>query len=116
MIDSPRASPAPNGLTHKIMGNQFSYDSFLSDRRLVTIGNVCGGKCVFLAGDISIQAEENRMAVTLRDIAKHLNLSHATVSFVLNERLDVAIPDKTRQRVMDAARELGYRPNRAARA
>lgn len=56
------------------------------------------------------------MAVTLRDIAKSLNLSHATVSFVLNERLDVAIPDTTRQRVFTAAREMGYRPNRAARA
>lgn len=56
------------------------------------------------------------MAVTLRDIAKHLNLSHATVSFVLNERRDVAIPEVTRDRVFQAARELGYRPNRAARA
>lgn len=56
------------------------------------------------------------MAVTLRDIAKSLNLSHATVSFVLNERLDVAIPDTTRQRVFTRAREMGYRPNRAARA
>lgn len=56
------------------------------------------------------------MAVTLRDIAKSLNLSHATVSFVLNERHDVAIPDTTRQRVFHAAREMGYRPNRAARA
>lgn len=56
------------------------------------------------------------MAVTLRDIAKRLNLSHATVSFVLNERHDVAIPDSTRQRVIETAREMGYRPNRAARA
>jgi len=56
------------------------------------------------------------MAVTLRDIAKHLNLSHATVSFVLNERRDVAIPEVTRERVFQAAKELGYRPNRAARA
>lgn len=56
------------------------------------------------------------MAVTLRDIAKHLNLSHATVSFVLNDRRDVAIPEPTRERVIQAAKELGYRPNRAARA
>lgn len=56
------------------------------------------------------------MAVTLRDIAKSLNLSHATVSFVLNERRDVAIPDATRQRVFSRAQEMGYRPNRAARA
>lgn len=56
------------------------------------------------------------MAVTLRDIAKRLNLSHATVSFVLNDRRDVTIPEATRRRVMDMAKEMGYRPNRAARA
>ncbi|HEY0866902.1 MAG TPA: LacI family DNA-binding transcriptional regulator, partial [Fimbriimonas sp.] len=42
--------------------------------------------------------------------------SHATVSFVLNDRRDVAIPEVTRQRVIATAREMGYRPNRAARA
>lgn len=56
------------------------------------------------------------MAVTLRDIAKRLNLSHATVSFVLNDRRDVTIPEITRQRVLEMAKEMGYRPNRAARA
>jgi len=56
------------------------------------------------------------LAVTLRDIAKHVNLSHATVSFVLNNRRDVAIPETTRIRVKAAAKELGYHPNRAARA
>ncbi|MBN9502334.1 MAG: hypothetical protein BGO01_13190 [Armatimonadetes bacterium 55-13] len=56
------------------------------------------------------------MPVTLRDIAKHVNLSHATVSFVLNDRGDVAIPETTRNRILEAAKELGYQPNRAARA
>lgn len=56
------------------------------------------------------------MPVTLRDLARHLNLSHATISFVLNDRRDVAIPQSTRDRVMQAAKELGYQPNRAARA
>ena len=56
------------------------------------------------------------MPVTLRDIAKRVNLSHATVSFVLNDRQDIAIPQVTRERVMKVAEELGYRPNRAARA
>jgi len=56
------------------------------------------------------------MAVTLRDIAKHVGLSHATVSFVLNERHDISIPASTRKRVFEAAEELGYRPNLAARA
>lgn len=56
------------------------------------------------------------MAVTLRDIARHVGVSHATVSFVLNHRTDMGITDATRQRVLRAAQELGYRPNRAARA
>lgn len=56
------------------------------------------------------------MPITLRDIARHLNLSHATVSLVINGRQDVAIPESTRNRVLEAVKELGYRPNRAARA
>lgn len=56
------------------------------------------------------------MPVTLRDLARHLNLSHATVSFVLNDRRDVSIPQVTRDRVLVAAKELGYQPNRAAKA
>lgn len=54
------------------------------------------------------------MRVTIRDIAKELKLSHATVSFALNNRRDVSIPDVTRQRVKDTAERMGYRPNRAA--
>jgi DNA-binding LacI/PurR family transcriptional regulator len=34
----------------------------------------------------------------------------------LNDRRDVAIPEVTRARVLETAREMGYRPNRAARA
>lgn len=56
------------------------------------------------------------MPVTLRDVAKRLDLSHATVSFVLNDRRDVAIPERTRERVKAMAIEMGYRPNRAAQA
>ncbi|MHB8637005.1 MAG: LacI family DNA-binding transcriptional regulator [Fimbriimonadaceae bacterium] len=49
-------------------------------------------------------------------MAKRVNLSHATVSFVLNRRMDISIPETTRHRVLLAAKEMGYRPNRAARA
>jgi LacI family transcriptional regulator len=37
------------------------------------------------------------------------------VSFVLNQRLDVKLPDETRRRVLDAAERLGYQPNASAR-
>lgn len=54
-------------------------------------------------------------AVTMADIAKEAGVSRATVSFVLNEREDVAIPEGTRERIRGIAAELGYRPNLAAR-
>jgi len=40
----------------------------------------------------------------------------STVSLVLNDRVDARIPEATRQRVLDAARELNYSRNAAARA
>ena len=56
------------------------------------------------------------MAVTLRDIAKRLDISHVTVSLVLNDRRDVTISEETRARVVEMAQQMGYRPNHAARA
>jgi LacI family transcriptional regulator len=56
------------------------------------------------------------MPTTIRDIARQLNLSHTTVSRVLNNRDAIRIPEATRDRVRAAARELGYRPNLSARA
>lgn len=56
------------------------------------------------------------MAVTLRDIARKLDISHVTVSLVLNDRRDVTISEETRERVLDMAKKMGYRPNHAARA
>ena len=45
----------------------------------------------------------------LRDVAKRSGVSVATVSHVLNNR-NQNMSAKTRQRVLDAIRELGYRP------
>lgn len=53
------------------------------------------------------------MAVTIRDIAKRLNLSVGAVSRTLSGYTDIA--EDTRQRIFEAAREMGYTPNRAAR-
>jgi len=53
--------------------------------------------------------------ISIRDVANRANVSHATVSRVLNN-VDVPIADETRQLVRHIANELGYRPNRAARA
>ena len=52
---------------------------------------------------------------TSADVAARAGVSRTTVSFVLNQRADVKIPDETRQRVVAAAAELGYSPNASAR-
>jgi len=53
------------------------------------------------------------MAVTIRDVAKATGVSISTVSRALATPEQVAEP--TRLLVQKAAREMGYRPNRAAR-
>jgi LacI family transcriptional regulator len=52
---------------------------------------------------------------TSADVAAMAGVSRTTVSFVLNQRPDVKIPDETRRRVVDAAAQLGYQPNASAR-
>ncbi len=53
------------------------------------------------------------MTITIRDVAKQLGLSITTVSRALDGYPDVS--ESTRERVIQAANELGYIPNRAAR-
>lgn len=55
--------------------------------------------------------------VNLRMLAEHLELSQTTVSLVLNNSPSAkSIPPETRQRVLDAAQRLNYRPNYFARS
>jgi DNA-binding LacI/PurR family transcriptional regulator len=55
-------------------------------------------------------------AVTLKDVAERANVSIATVSRVLSNKLgDISITDETKNRVIEAAKELQYQPNRLAR-
>lgn len=51
--------------------------------------------------------------MSISRLAQHLGLAEGTVSRALNNYPDIAT--KTRERVADAARELGYRPSSAAR-
>ncbi len=52
-------------------------------------------------------------SVTIRDVAQRAGVSTATVSYVLNNSRPVR--EETRQRVLRAAEELGYRPSVIAR-
>lgn len=56
------------------------------------------------------------MAVTIVEIAKELNLSHSTISRVLNGKAKNFISNKTQELVLDKAKEMGYTPNYHARA
>ncbi|WP_421725654.1 substrate-binding domain-containing protein [Bauldia sp.] len=51
--------------------------------------------------------------VSIARLAQHLGLSEGTVSRALNNYPDIAV--KTRQRVIEAANDLGYRPSAHAR-
>ena len=53
------------------------------------------------------------MPVTIEDLSQTLGVSRSTISKALNDRGDVS--PRTRERVMQAAHELGYQPSAAAR-
>ncbi|PKV95513.1 MULTISPECIES: LacI family DNA-binding transcriptional regulator [Amycolatopsis] len=54
--------------------------------------------------------------VTLADVAERAGLSTTAASRVLNGREGTRLSEDARQRVLAAAKELGYRPNPAARS
>ena len=63
-----------------------------------------------------MRSKGTRASVTLRDVADMSGVSVTTVSRILNNRESgLPIRDETRQRVLAAARTLGYRPNLLAR-
>jgi LacI family transcriptional regulator len=50
-------------------------------------------------------------------LAEHLGLSRTTISMILNDVPEaIRFPEETRQRVVESARRLGYRPNYFARS
>jgi LacI family transcriptional regulator len=56
------------------------------------------------------------MRVTIKEIAKELGISHSTVSRVLNDKQSALVSESTRERIRQAATQMGYRPNRLAQA
>ena len=51
--------------------------------------------------------------VTIIDVAKEAGVSRQTVSRAVNNRGEIRA--ETRERVLEAVKRLGYRPNRVAR-
>ncbi len=64
----------------------------------------------------STAISRRRRRVTLADVASKAGVAVPTVSGILNKRHDCYASKATRERVIDAARTLGYRPNHMARA
>ncbi len=61
--------------------------------------------------------DRNEPKVTLQTLARHLNLAVGTISAALNDSPAArAIPEHTKRRILDAARELNYQPNYFARS
>jgi LacI family transcriptional regulator len=56
-----------------------------------------------------------RNSVTIRDVARLAKVHPGTVSRALNEETRALVNPETAERVLKAADELGYRPNRIAR-
>ena len=54
-------------------------------------------------------------SITTHDVARHAGVSQATVSLVLSGNPRARVAAATRERVLRAADELGYRPNMLAR-
>ena len=62
------------------------------------------------------KASLQRKRVTSKDVAEKVGVSRTTVSLVLNDVRGIQISHETRQKVIDASKELGYVPDATAQA
>jgi DNA-binding LacI/PurR family transcriptional regulator len=67
-----------------------------------------------LEGSERVAQQARQSRVTIRDIAERAGVSKGAVSYALNGRPGVS--EDTRERIISIANELGWYPNRAARA
>jgi LacI family transcriptional regulator len=62
-----------------------------------------------------VTSQPRKRPPTMADIARQAGVSRTAVSFVLNNHASAAsIPGETRERILEAAKQLSYRPNLAA--
>jgi LacI family transcriptional regulator len=59
---------------------------------------------------------ERPVRVTMRDVAQRAGVSQPLVSLVIGGNPNARVAESTRERILVAARELGYRPNVVAQA
>ncbi len=64
----------------------------------------------------AVPRQDRARRVTSVDVAREAGVSRTTVSYVLNNKEGLSIPEATRDRVRAAAARLGYAPSAAARA
>lgn len=57
-----------------------------------------------------------KQTITIKDVAKEAGVSVATVSYVINNRTDKRISEKTRKKVLQVINLLNYTPNQSAKA
>jgi LacI family transcriptional regulator len=70
-----------------------------------------------MANRLSSSALRSGKTVTLKELAEHLQLAPATVSLVINRSPSAkSIPQRTQERIRQAAGKLNYRPNFMARS
>lgn len=86
--------------------------------RFVILGNTAGCQSsifeIFKEGKMVTTLGGMKRMVSLKNIAEELGVSVATVSKALNDGNDIS--EKTKKRVTEKAREMGYLPNAAAKA
>jgi LacI family transcriptional regulator len=107
------------------------YRFFKQGYRLPQIGRIYGwparpGGGILIATEFmdgraktaaSAVASRKHHRVTLKAVAEHVGLTPGTVSAVLNNSpASSSVPQHTKNRVLDAARKLNYRPNFFARS
>lgn len=68
----------------------------------------------FILENIDVKPPKKSVQTTIVDLAKHLGISVSTVSRALNDKSDIS--QHTRNTVLQAARELDYKPNLLAQS
>ena len=59
----------------------------------------------------------SRKKISIHDIARQLNVSSTTVSFVLNGKAEEKrISDEMKKKILDHVAEVGYQPNQVAKS